>query len=139
MQPRDELVRQDLIGAIGDAVGNRFNENILDKVVRNAASTWTQTGHLQGRVRKIRKQAKPTPVVVVYALLMGYWLGLRGSRLFSTLWARSLDASFDQLVYLATDAKRLGLIDLKRAGDVVEVAFAPVITDVRAGGSHGSN
>jgi len=139
MQPGDELARQDLINAVRDAVGNRFNESILDKVVRNAASTWTQTGHLQGRVRKTRKQVKPTPVVVVYALLMGYWLGLRGSRLFNTLWARSLDVSFDQLVHLATDAKRLGLIDLKRAGDVVEVAFAPAITDIRSGGSHGAN
>jgi hypothetical protein len=139
MQPGEELARQDLIHSIRQTVGNRLNESVLDKVVRNVASTWTQAGHLQGRVRKLREQVQPTPVGVVYALLMGYWLGLRGSRLFNTLWARSLDVSVDQLVHLATDAKRLGLIDLKRAGDVVAVAFAPAITDIRSGGSHGAN
>jgi hypothetical protein len=139
MQPGEELARQDLIDSIRQTAGNRLNDSVLDKVVRNVASTWTQTGHLQGRVRKLREQVHPTPAAVVYSLLMGYWLGLRGSRLFNTLWARSLDVSFDQLVHLATDAKRLGLIDLKRAGDVVEVAFAPAITDIRSGGSHGAN
>lgn len=139
MQPGEELARQELINSIREAAGHRLNEGVLDKVVRNVASTWTQSGHLQGRVRKLRRQVQPTPAVVVYALVMGNWLGLRGSRLFNTLWARSLDASFDQLVHLATDAKRLGLIDLKRADDVVEVAFAPSITGIRTGSSNGTH
>ena len=41
-------------------VGSRLNDAILDKVARNAGSSWSQSGHLQGRVRKIRLRVDPT-------------------------------------------------------------------------------
>lgn len=54
MRPGEELARQQLTDALNRGAGGRFNERILDKVVRNAASSWTQSGHLKGRSRKIR-------------------------------------------------------------------------------------
>ena len=37
------------------AVGSRLSESTIDKVVRNTASSWTQSGHLKGRGRKVRQ------------------------------------------------------------------------------------
>ncbi len=125
MTPSTEVARQDLTDAVRDAVGSRLNDSILDKVVRNAASSWTQSGHLKGRVRKIRRCASPTPGSTAYALALGYLLGYRGQSLFETLWAKVLDVSTAEILRLAYDAKRLGFLDLKQAGEVIEINFPP--------------
>lgn len=135
----EELSRQEMTEAIQSAVGDRLNESIADKVVRNASSSWAQSGHLKGRVRKIRQRVQPTPLSTAYALLLGYLLGGRGRRLFSTIWARALDVTTDQLIALATDAKRFGAIDQKQAGDVIDIAFTSVLTPEEIRESHGTN
>jgi hypothetical protein len=129
MRPGEELARQQLTEAIRSGVGDRLNDRILDKVVRNTASSWTQSGHLHGRGRKIRQRISPTPVVTTYALILGYILGMRGMKLFESLWAKVLDGSANELIYQAMDAKRLGLLDLAQAGGVIEVSFVRLLTD----------
>ena len=44
----NEFARQSMKDALTDAVGDRLNEATLDKVVRNASSSWTQAGHFRG-------------------------------------------------------------------------------------------
>jgi len=124
----EELSRQAITDAIRLAVGSRFNDDTLDKVVRNTSSSWAQSGHLQGRVRKFRHLVRPTPLSTAYALMLGYLEGLRGGRLFETPWTRVLDASSVELRNVAAEAKRLGGLDLKAAGDVIEVSFNGVLT-----------
>ena len=97
--------------------------------MRNTSSSWTQSGHLKGRGRKYRQKVNPTPVVTTYALLLGYILGSRGSGLFSTFWAKVLDTPAEELISLATDAKRLGFLDLSQAGGVVEVSLSRLLTE----------
>ena len=135
----EELARQRMTDAVKEAVGNRLNDSVIDKVVRNASSTWTQSGHLKGRARKTRQAVRPTPLSVAYALLLGFLHGRRGRRLFKTLWAKALDITEDELVFLAIDAKRLGVLDLKQAGDVIEIGFAPVLTPDEIRDTHGTN
>jgi hypothetical protein len=134
-----ELARQQMTDAIREAVGDRLNDEILDKVVRNASSSWTQSGHLQGRGRKIRRKVDPTPTTITYALLLGYLLGLRGILLFKSPWCRILDAGTEELIAVAGDAKRLGLLDLKHAGDVVEIGFPALLTEEERRQSHGAD
>jgi hypothetical protein len=124
----EELSRQRITDAIRSAVRGRLNDATLDKVVRNVSSSWTQSGHLQGRTRKFRQFVRPTPLSTAYALMLGYLEGLRGGRLFETPWTRVLDGSQTELRNLAAEAKRLSGLDLKAAGDVVEVGFTTVLT-----------
>jgi hypothetical protein len=124
----EELSRQKMTDAIRAAVGGRLNDATLDKVVRNASSSWAQSGHLEGRVRKFRRLVRPTPLSTAYALMLGYLQGLRGGRLFETTWTRVLDASPAELRNVAAEAKRLNGLDLKSAGDVIEVGFTTVLT-----------
>jgi hypothetical protein len=60
--------------------------------------------------------------------MLGYLGGLRGGRLFETNWTRVLDASPAELRNVAAEAKRLNGLDLKSAGDVIEVGFSTVLT-----------
>ncbi len=139
LRPGEELGRQALTDALNRGTGSRFNEAVLDKIVRNAASSWTQSGHLEGRGRKTRRVVSPTPAVVTFALLLGYALGARGAVLFESLWAKVLDASTDELISLAMDAKRIGYLDLKVSGGVVEVSLARLLTEEERRLVHGTD
>ncbi len=139
MHSGEELVRQKLTDALRQSVDNRLNDSTLDSVVRNTSSSWTQSGHLTGRMRKYRQKVNPTPIVTAYALLLGYILGARGDGLFTTLWAKVLDTPAEELISLATDAKRLGFLDLSQAGGVVEVSFNRILTEDERLLIHGTN
>ena len=127
MRPGEELARQQMTDALNRAVGSRLNEGTLDKVVRNAASSWTQSGHLKGRGRKVRQSVTPTAATTAYALLLGYLTGTRGAALFETLWAQVLDAPAGELMHLAMDARRLGFLDMSQSGGVIDVAFSRLL------------
>ena len=138
MQSGQELGRQQITDALRLNVGERLNEDSLDKVVRNTASSWTQSGHLSGRSRKNRMKVHPTLFVASYAILLGYLLGRRGSDLFDTIWARSLDSTPDELVFLAMDAKRYGLMDIKQSGGMFEISFDNALTSAERKVAYGS-
>ncbi len=123
LRPGEELGRHALNEALGRETSSRFNEAILDKIVRNSSSSWTQSGHLEGRVRKIRRIVRATPTSAAFALLLGYILGARGTSLFDTMWTKVLHATQSDLVSLATDARRLGLLKMSQAGGIIDVAF----------------
>ncbi|MCX5784602.1 MAG: hypothetical protein NTX59_02840 [Elusimicrobia bacterium] len=129
MRIGEELGRQALTDVLNRGTGSRFNEAVLDKIVRNAAASWTQSGHLTGRSRKSRQMVRPTAVVATYALSLGYILGARGHALLETLWAKVLDVSPDELISLAMDAKRAGYLDLKSSGGVVDISPVQLFTE----------
>jgi hypothetical protein len=135
----EELMRQQLSYALRQSVDSRLNEGTLNTTVRNISSSWTQSGHLTGRARKIRQSVTPTPVVTTYALVLGYILGARGRGLFNTLWTKVLDIPQEEMVSLATDAKRLGFLDLSQAGGVVEVSFTRLFTEDERRLIHGAD
>ena len=133
-----EFARQAMMDAVTDAVDQRLNDATLDKVVRNASSSWTHSGHLRGRGRKVRQRAQATPSSTAYALLIGYVVGRRGRLLFETPWAAILDAGPEDLIELAVDAKRLGLLDLKQSGSIIEVSFPALFTNKEREWLHGA-
>ena len=103
------------------AVGARLNEAVLDKAARNAASSWAQSGHLRGRMRKLRTRVEPTPGGLAMALWLGAVEGLAGRALLDCRWTRVLDRAGDDLLPAAFEAKRLGLIHARAGGGVVEI------------------
>ncbi len=121
-----ELLRSAMTSAIRESVGRRFNESTLDKVARNAGSSWSQSGHLEGRVRKIRRVVRPTPGSVAFAAWFGSLHGLAGENLLRTPWARVLDQSPVELLDLALRAKQLGLLFASSGGGVVEIDVTPL-------------
>ena len=94
----------------------------------NAVSSWTQSGHLAGRQRKTRTRATPTPAAAAFALLLAHVEGARDAYLFDTDWARLLDRPKDEVIALATVAAQRGLIEFRRAGEIMEVRFTHLLT-----------
>ncbi len=116
-----ELAREELKRSLRAAVASRLNDSVLDKVVRNAASSWTQSGHLEGRVFKKRRFVRATPAAMGFALYLAHRVGFRGDSLLRAGWIAVLDCAGSSGRDLAFTAKRLGLIDLRMAGEVVEL------------------
>ena len=137
--PDEAFDRQSMRDAVRAAVGDRLNDNTIDKVVRNAASTWTQSGHLVGRVNKQRRRVSPTPASTAFALFLGYSLGMRGESLLRSMWIRILDLSVDDALKMASDAKRLGLLNMSLGGGVIEISFARLLSDAGKGVMYGAN
>ena len=118
-----ELVRHSMQQAIFAAVGDRFGAATVDKVVRNASSSWTQSGHFRGRAHKVRQPVETTSAATAYALLLGFSTGRRGFRLFESPWVAILDTATDELLQSAAVARSRGLLELKQAGSIVDVSF----------------
>jgi hypothetical protein len=116
-----ELVRGPFLEAIRAEVGERLNPAILDKVARNAASSWCQSGHLVGRVRKVRQRVTPTPGALAFALWLGSLEGAAGEQLLASPWARVLDRNPRELEPLVLRAKQLGLITASIGGGTVQI------------------
>ena len=122
----DELIRQSYLNEIRSSTGDRLNEMSVDKVARNTGSSWAQSGHLEGRVRKIRKLVEPTACSVAFALWMGSLFHLSGEELLSTPWTAILDSSHADLLEHTLYAKRLRLLDASVGGGVVEINTARI-------------
>jgi hypothetical protein len=123
LRPGAEFVREPMASALRECVGERINESTLNKVVRNTASSWTQSGHLSGRTFKKRQLVHPTPATVAFGLYLATCSGFRGTDLFRSGWLGLLDCSPSASRELALEAKRIGLIDIRMAGDVIELSL----------------
>lgn len=112
---------------------DRFSKATLRSTVQNINSTWTKSGHLRGKLKKVRSKANPTAGSVSYALFLGYLSGVRGKALFQTEYAKLLDCTLDKAVELAEEASRRGWIVFKRVGDIMEALFPALIEQEEVG------
>lgn len=120
--------REALEGYIDGKVHGRFSKATLTSTTQNLNATWTKSGHLSGKVKKMRSRAVATPGSVSFALFLGYLTGIRGEELFKTEYAHLLDCPAARAIELAKDASRRGWIVFKRVGDVMEVLFPNLLT-----------
>lgn len=117
-----------LAAAVETAFPKQYSENSRGNVSRNAGSSWTQSGHLVGRAKKIRRRVQPPPVSVTMALFLGDVAGYQGAAVFSNPWCRLLDLNPDRAKSMAAEAHRASLLNLRAIGEVVEISF-PLLTE----------
>ena len=110
--------------AVAVAFPDRMSRITLEGVGQRTASSWTQSGHLEGKVKKVRVRARATVGAAVYALFLGHLSGVRGLPIFETLWARLLDAPEHELDALAFSASQRGWMEYRRIGEVAEFGFS---------------
>jgi BrxA len=121
-----------LAAAVGERFPGNYGDAVRNKVGRNAASSWTQSGHLEGRSAKRRIRAVCRPAAVAYALMLGHLSDARGIGLLRTVWGRALDAP-DHLIYEhGFAAAQRGWIEFRRAGQVVDVGFGWLLRPMEA-------
>jgi hypothetical protein len=119
----ERVPTDDFQQVLTDAYPHQYSANNLGKIARNTASSWTQSGHLTGRTKKIRSRVQPRPSAVTFALIMGHVCGIAGAQLFSSIWCRLLDLNSSETRSLAEQAHRQELITLRAIGPVVEISF----------------
>ena len=99
----------------------RLGEKMAKSLAQNAASSWTQSGFLEGAVRKCRIRVKPTPTVAAYAALIASLCGFGGERLIECRWLDVLDRPTEERLALLRQAEGLGLARVRSVGDVLEI------------------
>lgn len=119
----DRVERASLVQAFEEVFPNQYSAATLKTTTQNAASSWTQAGHLSGVVKKVRRQVKPTTVAVTMALFLGQVAGHHGAEVFTSPWVRLLDLGADRARAMAMEAHRAGLLNLRAVGDVVDLSF----------------
>ncbi|EIM28008.1 hypothetical protein [Microvirga lotononidis] len=119
----DELPRGAVRQQLDEAVAGRLNEGILDKVLRNTASSWTQSGHLTGRTFKTRQPVQPTPGAISFALWIACQAGFNDTDALRSGWIAVLDCAEPQALQLASEAHRLHLINMSVAENAVTLDF----------------
>jgi hypothetical protein len=112
-----------LAEAVRETHPGNYRDSVAHKIGRNAAATWTQSGHLVGHTNKIRARANPRPASVAYALYLASLDDLQGNLLFESLPVRAQDAPIHVLKELAREASRLGWLDYRSIGNVAEIGF----------------
>ena len=128
--PGAELPAPRLAEAIETAYPGRFNAGTLRALGSHTASSWQQSGHLVGKVRKFRALVQPTPASTPYALLLGHLCDERGVDLFATPWARLLDAQ-------AFAAAQRGWLDYRRIGEIADFGFSTLLTTAQGEDNRG--
>ena len=136
---RDPLLRETapaiILGSVGQSVQypwlrdallaafpERFSEKTLRSLAQNCASSWTQSGHLKGAVKKLRQRVMPTPSTVAFAALIATASGFGGPAILSSSWMRILDLGPEQALDGLRRAQAIGLARVRSAGDVTEIS-----------------
>ena len=123
-----ELVETNMLGkALSDEFPGHYSD--VTKIARNAGSSWTQSGHLVGRSKKLRHRVNPAPAAVTLALFLANASGFHGAAVFDNPWCRLLDLPPDRARSMGLAAHRASLLNLRGIDDVVEISF-PLLRDL---------
>jgi len=126
----DRVERNSLVQSFEAVFPDQYSPATLKTTTQNAASSWSQSGHTKGRINKIRQQVKPTAVAITMALFIGQVAGYHGAEVFSSPWVRLLGLGTDRARAMGLQAHRVGLLNLRAMGDVVELSF-PMFDEFR--------
>jgi hypothetical protein len=119
-----EVIPKEIVmETLDDQHHGMFSKATLESTTRNVMSTFAQSGHLKGKLNKIRSYAKPSAGSVAYALLLGHVCGDRGESLFSNEFIKILDCSREKAVELAETASRSGWLFFKHIDNIYDVSF----------------
>lgn len=117
---------------------DRFSPAMKQSLAQNVNTTWTVTGHLQGRTTKTRTIPTPSFLATTYALFAGYLAGLRGDFLLQSVFSRLVAVSPPQAIEHLKEASKQGFLRLRHAGGVTEIDFSPLLNESELSSLHGT-
>ena len=116
-----QVHRSQVEHAIHARYPGRFSNKMVRSLAQNCNSTWTQSGHLRGGVKKFRQRVISTPTNAAFAALIATVCGFGGPSILSSKWMRVLDLTQEQALDQLRRAEALGLARVRSAGDVTEI------------------
>jgi hypothetical protein len=122
--------KEKISALIEQAFPNSYSPLVIDSMTRNLLSSWTQSGHLQGLVKKTRTKANSNTSACVFALAIGYLAGYRGRMLLDTIWMQALDATAYEIQEYLQRAMKKGWIRYRESGGMMEISISEEIFNV---------
>lgn len=102
----------------------RFSKVMKESLAQHVNTTWTFSGHLEGKAKKVRSLPAPGWAASTYAMFLGYLLDLRGQILLGSVFGRLVSATPQMLISHLSTASNRGWLRLRHAGGVVEIDFS---------------
>ena len=133
LQPGEVLARARMEEHLEAGYPGRFKPSVLASLAQNVNTTWTVSGHLSGKVKKVRRFPQPSAAGAAYAMLAGYLLGLRGARLFASPFSPLVGLDEADVPSYLSMARNHGWLGYKAAGNVVEIDFHGLLTTAEEG------
>lgn len=106
----------------------RFSPAMKKSMAQNVNTSWTFSGHLTGKAKKLRRLPEPSLTSAAYSMLAGYLCGLRGERLLESPFGALVATNRTQLEAALSFASARGLLSFKRAAGIVEFDFSNLLT-----------
>lgn len=128
LKPGEVLPRVQMEAHLEAGFPDVFSEPMKKSLAQNVNTTWTVTGHLQGRSTKHRDLPKPRPGASAYAMFAGWLLGLRSQILLHSVFSHLVALTPDQVLNHLSEASAYGWLRLRHAGGITEIDFSPLLT-----------
>ena len=129
LQEGEEAGKEPLMDLVEREHPGRYSPKTVRAISEHLLSSWAQSGHLEGKIRKVRTKATAGPASLTYALFLGHLCGVRGSLLFRTVWADVLDATDTEIREYVDESMRKGWLIYRDAGGIVEISFPSDFAD----------
>ena len=139
LRPGQLMPRALMEQQLEDAFPGRFSPAMKKSLAQNVNTTWTESGHLSGRSKKIRAIPEPRTLASTYAMFAGYLLGLRGDLLLGSVFGRLVASDPSTITAHLSSAAARGLLRFRHGGGVMEVDFSSLLTNDELRVVHGSH
>lgn len=133
LEPGEIVVRHDIEELLEQHNPGGYSVASLKSFAQNINGSWTQSGFLKGRSRKVRAQNPVHAANVAFALFVAYLQGQQGQRAFGSEWCKMLTRDTPHLYDLAKVAASHSYINFKKMDDVVEVTFPDWLNEKEKG------
>jgi hypothetical protein len=117
------IPKKDMVEHIQKEYKKDYTQKMIESITRNVLSSWAQSGHLSGKIKKIRKKATAGPASLAYALYLGQLSGVLGASLFETLFVDALDATGMEIQRYLHAAMKKGWLIHRSAGGITELTI----------------
>jgi hypothetical protein len=108
----------------------QYSENTRKSMAQNIASSWKQSGFIEGKIKNIRTQPKISYLVACLAFLLAYLKGDRGDFLWNSIGVKALLLNESKLRDLAIECAKRDLIQYQYAGSVTAISFNNLLNKI---------
>ena len=127
LKPGEILTRVRMEEHLENGFPGVFSESMKKSLAQNVNTTWTVTGHLNGRSTKRREIPQPRSRATAYMMFAGWLSGLRGQVLLQSVFPKLVVLSPEQILRHLSEVSAQGLLRLRNAGGVTEIDFSPLL------------
>lgn len=128
LRPGEILKRIRMEEFLEEGFPSRFSAAMKRSLAQNVNTTWTYSGHLEGRAVKKRSIPTPRPASTAYAMFAGFLLGLRSQLLLNSEFVKLAGVDAHTALSHLSWASNQGWLRLRNAGGVTEIDFSPLLT-----------